>query len=60
MDGWHDFCQVDLPINRGPLRLLKISFVKKETNLRTISSILLKENDRIIKNENMNICAFLR
>lgn len=60
MDEWCDFCQVHLPINREPLRLLKISFVTKETNLRTISSLLLKENDRIIKNENINICAFLR
>lgn len=60
MDEWHDFCQVDLPINRRPLRLLKISLVKKETNLRTTSSILLKENDRIIKNENINMRAFLR
>lgn len=45
MDELHDFffCQVDLPINRGLLMLLKISLVTKGAIGRNISSILLKQ-----------------
>lgn len=51
----HDFHQVDFPINRGPLRLLKISLVAKRINLRNIFSIILKYSNIIIKYDNLNI-----